>query len=266
MNDNAELLSNLEKLICFGGIEISKIKLDMNKNSIKMLTLFSQIGAFHNYSEAALLLAKSKKTYAGEVLLRSLIENFITMEYILLENGEINAVRFHLKYLIKLIEFVTKWKDFITDNPKHSNYFEELSNPQKCDSFINERKNEIRDIKNKFGNIKNIPDLKEMAKQIDKQRGNTSYELLHLTLYEYLCNLSHVSSKGLKNFFNEYKNGYVFSIGKSSDEKNFGLLVAIYEFYLEVIRLFSIEFKISLKTNLRPFEDYFNILKNQNNK
>ena len=83
---NLKLLRNLRSLINFGASEIKKIKLDINRDSIKKLTLFSLIGVFHNYSEAALLLPKSKKTYAGEILLRSLLENFVTMHYILLDD------------------------------------------------------------------------------------------------------------------------------------------------------------------------------------
>ena len=76
-------------------------------------------------------------------------------------------------------------------------------------------------------------------------------------LYDYLCDIAHVSSKGLKNFFTPKGNGYTFCIGRNDLEEIKKLLIAVYEIYLKTLVIFSDNFKTPTKSELETFKDFF---------
>lgn len=254
----SNLLKNCEKLLKFGESNLLKIKLDIAKDDFRLLTIFTLIGAIHYYTESILILAKYGKLFAGETLLRSLFEGFLNLKYILLEKNEKNAIKYAIKDFANRKDFTEKWKSFIEANPKYSDYINELSTTEKCDEFINEIEKNIEDIEKKFEVLNKLPDLRGMAKIIDAKIKDHHFEFAYLTFYDYLCDISHVSSKGLKNFFIPHGDGYIFCIGKNDSEEIDKLLIAAYEFYLNTLVIFSNNFKELSKEELKPYLEFFN--------
>ncbi|MCL5772316.1 MAG: DUF5677 domain-containing protein [Actinobacteria bacterium] len=252
------LLVNFRKLIKFGESKLLKVRLDIAKDDFRLLTIFTLIGAIHYYAESIMILAKHKKLFTGETLLRSLFEGFLNLKYILLEENEKNAIKYAIKDFTNRKEFTEKWKSFIEANPKYSDYINELSTIEKCDEFINEIEKNIENIEKKFEVSNKLPDLRSMAKVIDTKIKDHHFEFAYLTFYDYLCDISHVSSKGLKNFFISYGNGYIFCIGKNDSEEIYKLLIAAYEFYLNTLVIFSDNFKKLSKEELKPYLEFFN--------
>lgn len=252
------LLKSCEELLKFGESNLLKIKLDIAKDDFQLLTIFTLIGAIHYYTESILILAKYEKLFTGETLLRSLFEGFLNLKYILLEENEKNAIKYAVNDFEARKVFTEKWRRFIEVNPKCDSYFTELSTLEKCDEFIKRMEKNIAEIEKKFKVSKKLPDLRGMAKAIDKKIKDFHFEFMYLTFYDYLSGISHVSSKGLKNFFTPHENGFIFCIGRNDLQEINKLLIATYEFYLKTLVILSDNFKELSKEELNPYVDFFN--------
>jgi hypothetical protein len=256
LTDNLSI--NFKKLIKFGESKLLKVRLDIAKDDFRLLTIFTLIGAIHYYAESIMILAKHKRLFTGETLLRTLFEGFLNLKYILLEETEKNAIKYAIKDFTNRKDFAEKWKSFIEVNPKYSDYISELSTIEKCDEFIRDIEKNIDYIEKKFKVLNKLPDLRSMAKVIDIKIKDHHFEFAYLTFYDYLCDISHISSKGLKNFFIPYGDGYMFCIGKNDSEEINKLLIAAYEFYFNTLVIFSNNFKELSKEELNPYLEFFN--------
>jgi len=254
MSEN-NLLIELEKLLNFG--EVNLLKIDISKHDFKLNTIYALIGVIHYHSEAILILSKNGKLFSSEIILRSLFEGFVNLKYILLVNDEKNAIKFTIKNFTDNKEFTKKWKEFIKKTNKHINFFPELSTAEKCDEFMEKMEREISNIEEKFGVLKRFPNCRALSEEIDKIDENHTFELMYITIYEYLSGLVHISSKGLKNFFIYNENGYTFNFSRNEPKEIKKVLVAVYEIYLNTLEILNQNFKISNKNELETFKNFF---------
>ena len=234
-----QFVTQLEELLDFGSKEISKVTLNLTRTTPRKSILYSMMGAIQNYASGILYLLKVSRTSCAEVLLRSLIESFIKLQFIFIGRSQKNALRFLIHDLFDrkklaedVIEFSIRRPDVDTILPQRD-----------WEKFADEKKKEINYIKKKYPyQINNLPKLKELTKQIDEEKEKRtggdlkgSMEWWYLSLYWYLSKITHMDARGLNTFITKDSYGnYMFNL-LGTPEDAVRIVVATYGVYLYVL-------------------------------
>ena len=93
--ENRELLNWLEELTKFADYKLSQINNDIkNTDDIKLNTIFTLSFAMNYYVINIKDLLKTNLVLPANILLRSLMEGFINIEYIINEDSELRAAAY----------------------------------------------------------------------------------------------------------------------------------------------------------------------------
>lgn len=255
------MLDKLEELLSFGAEKLSKIH-TTSITVLRLHLLMEMVGAVHNYSEAIVLLIRGGKKEAAIVILRSLVETLINVQYVLSDSSEIHAAEFVLDDEYDRKRFMTKLKAFAENNPKYQNLVQSYMSQQSPDDFITERANTIAQEESKQKRKIKLPKrLEERAKVADTAIGNPSLEFMYLTIYWYFSTYAHLTARGLNNFIDQTDNRNTFIIGTNTrDIRN--LLISTFAVYLGFLGEANKYFGLPSNEELKDFEDYFSSLVN----
>lgn len=226
--------------------------------------------ATQSYSESIFKLVGTSPIYdkAAEVLLRSLIEISINIQFIYLERSNKNAVLFIANLLLDTNDFAKKHHRFWDKHPTWALQFgEQMKKPCDWDPFILRNKYNLlkwaKELKIKIPN--KIPNLYDRTVLIDKYlrlknklKEKNSAEKYYLLFYKYFSDVSHLSMPGLHRFLNydrENKQPISFDIDAKPEDSERILMIA-YQFYFTILRFFLKQFKKYDKSEFFDFDKY----------
>lgn len=260
---NKELLNYLDSLIKYASGKFSQINNKIDKTNNIKLDIILQLGlAINYYIENIKISIENGNILAGNVLLRSLIEGFVNIEYIMQDSTPLRAIAYLFKDFETREKNVNTYKEIIEGDNSKSNTIPELSTPEKCDKFKvkleNEKKVLMNILKNDYGIEANKKDLNFLNLSDRADRANL--RSLYKILYPYLCGLSHMSASGLKDLI-IFKSGKYLFKEKDNDIELNKILGTTFRIYLvsieDIFRKFNVyseeDFKYFWKI-VRQFE------------
>lgn len=257
VKNSKELLNWFDTLVEFAFSILIKISKKINfTHNIILHTILSINIAMNNHAKGIKILIEKDDVLSANVLLRTLIEAFINIFYILADNSTIRAISYILEDYKTRKKNVKTIKELIKNGEIVDNFFPGLSTPEQCDEYIKE----LEDEKNKnLSNLKenlqiNIND-KELIfpREVYKRAEKANLQSVYKILYPYLSNLTHVSSSGLKDFIKIVDDKYIIDI-KNSETEKMRLLDTAYRIYLKTIEELYKQFNIS-ENSLKGFKD-----------
>lgn len=246
---NKELLNYLDSLIEYASGRLSQINNKINgTNNIKLHTIL-QLGLAMNYYVKNIRISlESDNILAGNVLLRSLIEGFINIEYIMQDNTPLRAIAYLFQDFKTREKNVNTYKEIIEEDSSKSNIIPELSTPEKCDKYKLKLEDEKKNIINILKNDHNIEVKNEDLNffTLSDRADRANLRGLYKILYPYLCGLSHMSMSGLKDLMTFESGKYLFKKKDNDIELN-KILGTAFRIYLVSIEDLFKEFNIYIE-------------------
>ena len=226
------------------------------------------MAATQSYSEAILRLmnnAGGASVYdkAAEVIYRSLVENYINLNFIYSERVRKRAVIFMAYSIQDKNDFAEKFKKLMLKYPKWNLEFDRMKNPKDWDKFIGENQKMIDNGEKKYkvSIPKKIPDLCTRAithdtplKKINKLNKANSLELYYVHYYKFFSQVSHLTMPGLERFY-EIDGTGKRTLDIDGKPDSIGRLISItYTIYLAFLKFTLKKFGIYSKGEFRKFD------------
>lgn len=134
---NKELLNYLDSLIKYASGKFSQINNKIDETNNIKLDIILQLGlAINYYIENIKISIENGNILAGNVLLRSLVEGFINIEYIMQDDTPLRAIAYSFQDFQTREKNVKTYKEIINEDSSKSNILPDLSTPEKCDEYI----------------------------------------------------------------------------------------------------------------------------------
>lgn len=227
-------MKSVEEDFLFVKKKISKlfeISLNRDKDNLRSYLLYVY-GPVTDYVESVLSLTKIGKINAAKVILRTLVEVHIKINYYQIDDSKSDSYR-KLAIAGKVdfdnkIKTVNEFSKLIQKHPSLINYsLGDLYNTEGQQKMISHAKSR-RDIVLNFNNATESDvelNLVDMAMKCDEANSsiNTEGSFLHMytLLYRYLSPVVHLSIEGLDHFFeSDDKNNVVFKVKDESSDVN----------------------------------------------
>lgn len=260
------LLRNYQQIISYGNQKMAIVKLERNKVRLKKQILYFMMCAAQSYSESILRLVSPPRIYdkSAEVLMRSLVELFINLNYINSGKGQKNALIFIADSINERIDFANKYQKFMRKYPNWNIPFGSITKPDDWDKFIQEKQKEIvageKHFKIKLP--KKLPDIRGRAiifddnlKSRNKLSRKKSLEYYYIAYYKYFSQIAHLTMPGLERFLTESEKGMLLNLdGKPEDLDR--VVAVSYQFYFVMLRFFLKQFKAYDNQEFAQFEDF----------
>lgn len=260
------LLENFQKLLYYGNHKIDTVKLERSRVRLKKQVLYFIMCGVQSYSESIHKLICPPRIYdkAAEVLMRSLVEVFINLNYINACKTQKNALIFIADSISERIDFAHKYQGFMSKYPSWNIPFGNIKNPNDWNSFIKQKEKEISEGEKKFKIKlpKKLPDIRARAVIFDdhlkshkKLTRKKSLEYYYVAYYKFFSQIAHLTMPGLERFLIEDNNGLHLNIdGKSEDIDRVAMIS--YQLYFVVLRFFLKQFSAYNKSEFVEFEEY----------
>ena len=257
VKNNKELLNWFSVLVDVAFSTLVKISKKLNiTHNIILHTIFSINIVMNKYAKGIKSLMEKGDVLSADILLRTLIEGFINIFYILADNSSIRAISYILEDYKTREKNVKTIKELIKNGEIVGNFFPLLSTPEKCDEYIKK----LEDEKNK-----NLLNLKEnlqinlndkeliFPRKVYDRAEKAHLQSIYKIPYPYLSNLTHINSSGLKDFIKIVDNKYIIDI-KNSETEKMVLLDTAYRIYLKTTEELYNQFNIN-ENNIKRFKD-----------
>lgn len=260
------LLKNYQQIIAYGNQKMKAVELRRVKVRLKKQVLYFMMCAAQSYSESILRLVSLPTIYdkAAEVLMRSLVELYINLNYIYTGRNQKNALIFIVDSINERIDFAQKYKKFMEKHPTWKIPFGKITKPDDWDAFIQDKKREIANGEKHFKIKlpKKLPDIRARAIIFDgnlalrnKLTKKKSLEYYYVAYYKYFSQIAHLTMPGLERFFTETENGLFLNIdGKPEDLDR--VVTISYQFYFVILRFFLKQFRAYNKQEFAQFETF----------
>lgn len=204
----------------FGSKQLKKIRVCEDEKRYLNLTVFLIFISIHELFETMIFLIESRRTWVARITLRSMLEGFINLLYILKpeESSNLRAVSFVLQsekerknFVARLDNFHKKYPDFVSDSVLG------LETTEKREAFITAKEEEVKNFGQIVGDIPIWPHRlvdrvkaidKEMATEADYQNGTMEY--FYLTVYWVDSNYTHLNLVALDTFISGLKDSVTF--------------------------------------------------------
>jgi len=249
---NEEAFNYLDSLIEYANGRLSQINNKINDSNNVKLHIILQLGLVMNYYVKNIRIALDNNILAANVLLRSLVEGFINIEYIMQEDSPVRAIAYLFQDFKTREKNVKTYKEIIKKNPSKSNIIPDLSSPKKCDEFLeklsDEKKSILSTLNKDFGIKINKEDLKFL--NIYNRAVRTNLESVYKILYPYLSGISHMSASGLKDLIIFDDNKYLIA-PKDDDEETGKILETTFRIYLVSIEDLFKEFNLYIEEDFK---------------
>jgi hypothetical protein len=195
--------------------------------------LLSMHAGVHNFAEAIYILCKDSRPNAASVLLRSLFEAFINIDYIKQGDTEKKLALFSREGFKVRGKIARDFENFIKKYPHKENTLSLLNRKTlgEMKEFAYHRIKGIEKVNNLSSNDYYSNDLRFLCEEIDKaevdleKRGDK--ELSYMLIYRYLSPLAHLNCLGLEYFADNQGDSIIYNLG----QKN-GIHIIVVETYL----------------------------------
>lgn len=255
-----KLLGQFRELLEFGAkIFENHLKIDTNSRDFKKNFISFYFGAIHNYSESIYVLCKDSRPHAATVILRSVLEAFINVIYLMNTNSNLKIAKFAISDFEERIKVLKQFKVFVAKFPKWEGK-DNLTTTKDLDNMIafNQKHKEGIEKGNRFyKSTKILKDLRARAEAYDKKtKKEGNWEFNYLLVYKYFSNFTHLSISGIEGFFNKEDGDEHFDLGQSKGvESHLAMCFGIYLALLSNIKKRGYVPKI---TSLKLFNQQIN--------
>lgn len=268
--NNNELIANFREILTYGYNKTANFLFYENKYRLKKNLLYLMMAATQSYSEAILKLmdnGNNSSVYdkAAEVLYRSLVENFINLNFIYFSKTQKNALVFLAYSIHDRNDFANKFKRLMLKYPQWNLEFGNIKKPQDWDKFIDDNNNLIESGEKKYKITlpKKIPDLRTRAITYDnnlaakgKLKKNNSLESYYVTYYKFFSQIAHLTMPGLERFYEIDSTGKrTLDIDGKPDSID-RLLSITYQIYFVFLNFFLKEFRLYNKYEFIKFNKF----------
>ncbi|HZM64069.1 MAG TPA: DUF5677 domain-containing protein [Candidatus Saccharimonadales bacterium] len=220
MAKTSDKLDNFRKLLDYGATKLQsfdgKNTKDMTDRQVFLLASFA---AVHSYADGIFWLLEKGSVAASNVLLRSIVENYINTHWLLSDpepEKNIRYAQFGFEDTQKELDLFHFIKKFRKDNPDFDTG--EFTD-EKLKELIDKRKAEIAQLIAVAGeDVKTVPRIYQRAQQADADsthlpdghRGGVYWQ--YLLVYSHLCNATHLGSRGLDPHLADSSGQQIFSM------------------------------------------------------
>lgn len=258
------LLEKYRELLIYGSSLLEKTEIDQRKTKLRKIVFHSMMTAHQSYSEALLALMVPPGIYdkAAEAIYRSLVENFINVNYIYSGIKQERTYIFLVESWQDRIDFARKQHIFMDRYPQWNLGFEGKTKGCDWDSFILTKKYEIHNIEKKYNLTfrKELPSIRQRAMDFDewlkrrgKLRSNNSLEKHYIQFYKYFSQLTHLTMSGLERFYNVDEKG-AMTVDVNGQPKDIERVIPIaYTLYFVMLNHFMHQFHIKDNDNFTKF-------------
>lgn len=255
---NREALNYLNTLIKYADSKLSQINNKINdSNDLKLHTILQLGIVINHYVENIKNVLESYNILAGNVLLRSLIEGFISIEYIIQDDKQLRSIAYFFQDYKTREKNIKTCKEGIIKVTDKSKISSDLSTPKKCDEYLlkleEEKRLLINNLKENFNIEVNDGDLNFL--NIFDRAESTNLRNLYKILYPHLSGISHMDASGLK-YLISFESGKYSFIKRDNEIEINHILVTTSRIYLVLIEDLFKEFNLYIEEDFKKFEKY----------
>lgn len=258
-----ELLNYLDSLIKYANGRLNQINERIIGDGNIRSNIIFQIGfAMNYYIKNIKIVLENGNILAGNVLLRSLVEGFINLEYIIQDEKPIRGMAYLFQDFKTREKNVKTYKEIIEEDPSKSNIISELSTTKKCDNFLGKLENEKNSL---IESLRSDYDIEISEEDLNffnlyERAEKTNLRGLYKILYPYLCSLSHMNASGLKDLINIENDRYIF-IEKDNNIELKKVIETSFRIYLTSIEDLFKEFGIFVEKDFKHLLEILNKFK-----
>jgi len=245
-----EIQKSLVELLRFGNEQLARVgNFNYRRRFSKASILYFNMGSLHAYELAILKLLEGNFVLQAQNLIRTMLESYINIRFVLSDKKQENAIRLAADMLFSRIKWLKKMKSFLSKNPnKAVGLFKNFD--WDCDIAKNEQ--DIQTLKKRFPHYK----IEEAPKMIDRAKMcGVDVEWIFHSSYHYFSCFSHNKA----DIFDDYlgkpdeKGASVFLIGGKIKNKE-AVLATMHAIYCDSIKMFMHYFKLPGKRELTKFK------------
>ena len=212
-------LDYLSKTLDFGADELNRQVQSDDLNYLQNFLLYSFVPV-HNFSESIFLLCKDSRPHTAQVLLRSIYEAYMTIEYI--KNADTDkrlalfakdSFRTRKGHICELESLVKRYPHLENSTPVL-----EKTNIASLRKFVEDHLSGFKSANGLDG--EDLPKFIEMIKQMDKESVGDKkgrHELSYNIMYRQLSQYTHLSSWGLELFASQGPDTITYSLGQEKE-------------------------------------------------
>ena len=258
------LLIKFHEILVYGDSKLRATELNYKKLRTKKQVLYFMMGAVQSYAESILKLVQPPTIYnkAAEVLLRSIIETLINLNYVYASRTQHNALLFMIYSTKDQIAFAKRYKKFMQQHPSWNLEFGYIKKPEDWDEFLKNKQKEIKLGEKYFKKSLSdkLPGIRERAEISDKylkSKGKLtekkSLEKYYVLYYQYFSQVAHLTMPGLERFTSYDENNHLrFDLDGKPDDID-RVVSVTYIIYFAILRFFLKEYKVFNKAEFEQF-------------
>lgn len=277
-----ELLRNLKALLIYGYKELSKVGLKRKRVILKKKLLFFMMGATQSYAESVLKIITSTQEHpaiydkSALVLVRSLSENLININYIHACDTQANAAIYWIQYLQDAVKFANRYKCLMIKYPKSQypdwdltfgfggNNPKNIKKPADWDRFIKKIEKQIRSNQRRYklAPKSELPDIKKRCVEADdylKTKGKlnpgNSLEKLYVIYYPYFSGIAHLTAPGLNTFIKSKPDDSLTADVDAPAMEIETIVPITYTLYFVILRFFLQRFNVHDGKSIKKYKD-----------
>ncbi len=265
------LLQNFKELLIYGNNEFAKVGLKQKRTSLKKRLLFFMMGATQSYAESILKIITPVTEHPAIydkpalVLLRSLTENLININYIHACKTQANAARYWIDFLQQTVKFGGNYKALMEKYPK-AQYPDwdltfgyggrdkrNINKPTDWDKFMRKLERQINSLQKRYKlpTKSQLPNIKDRCIECDnylKAKGKLNQgnclEKLYVTYYPYFSQITHLTAPGLNTFIKSLPDGSIRADVDAPADEIETIIPVTYPLYFGILRFFLQRFDI----------------------
>lgn len=279
LTDKQDLsLKNFSEILIFGNDCLSKVEIHPYKIRPKKYILFCTMIAVQSYSEAILKLMKPDNIYskAAEILMRSLVEAYINLNYVYSDRTKKNAMLFILESENDKIDFAKKHQTLWKKYPKWKLEFGTIKKIEDWNKFFQDKHQLLKKIEKKYDQpLSKLPNILDRAIAFDKQYKQNkklpqniilkrlerkSLEKYYILYYKYFSQIAHLTMPGLEQFIRIDQNGktWIYIDGETVDIER--IVPITFIIYMAILAHFLKQFKLYDKSTFEKFKKMSKIM------
>jgi hypothetical protein len=239
---NTTLLKQLQTILTFGSQKISLINPIHQSFKLKRKNLYTIIYSSQQYAEAIVkLITPPTYNIAAEVLLRSLMEQYINARYIYSDHTHQNAFNFFIDALKEQLTFGISFKQFAAEHPA-------WNIPKEWDTFIAKTEKNLNTIlkKKPWYSNKVLPNLYTRALEVDTYLESKGYLNEETSAIYYYRLIYHYYSQSMRT-----------SDLQITNEDIDRVLTETYQIYYSTLLITLKEFNLYTLGDFQQFNKYF---------
>ena len=285
LTDNQKLLlQNLKELLVYGNGELAKVELKRKRTSLKKKVLYFMMCATQSYSESILKIITPTQEHSSIydksalILIRSLTENLININYIHACKSQANAARYTIDFLQNTVKFANRYKALMLKYPK-AQYPDwnlmfgyggsdprNIKKPADWDKLIRKLQRQIHSNQRRYKLPANsvLPDIKTRCVENDdslKAKGKLNQgnclEKLYVTYYPYFSQIAHLTAPGLNTFIKSAPDGSLTADIDAPATEIETIVPVTYPLYFSILKFFLQRFDVYNNKEMKKYKDIF---------